>query len=795
MQVRRLKLRGAIGISRGLGREEIEIDFRKFGNGLIAVVGPNGAGKSTMLECLHPYRRLASREGSLQTHFYLRDSLKEVEFQAGNDIYLSKVFIDSHTGKSEAFLFKNNEPLNNGLTSTYDAALAKVLPDEKLFFVSAFTAQRAKGFADLKPSERKQLLIRLLNFERYQLYHDYAREKKAKTQADLEAKEDLLRIAEAEAVSIAKLLEEANQAEAQLTESTVTRDAAEDVIVETDKMLLTAREKVTRLQEALQRTETEKSGIAAKISELTIGLTKQNLELGQNLNKRKTIKAEQELWGKVLAELPVYEKMLAELKEVREQIAEMETSRRQLTELRNRNMKTKSVFDTEMYAWSKRKNEIEQGHVFAIAKLQAEIRSEEQYIAATTETLKKLEEAQKLLGNVPCAQVPEYVAECQLLGLARKNKMEVPEIKNAIAQHVLAAVNRRAAIESEDGQYKQTLAFHEELKPKEPQYEPEISFDVERFNKLRARQMEIEAVGPEAKIAGSKEGEKTVAVLLEQLKALTDADTVIAVRISEIEAEVTGYRAKYGELSEKDTTGKLEAARQTVAELEETRQIHKNLLDAAERVIAETNQKLAVIESKREASKAAEERSKQIRLEIIEKRKAISEWELLRMACSKDGIPALELSDAGPAITEIANTLLVETFGSDFQIAFDTQRETKEHKLKESFEVVVYGKGEETVLENLSGGEKVWVEKAIAEAITIHLNETTGLALETGYSDEADGALDPDRKQVYLDMLRAAHKRSNRWHTLVITHTEAIWAQITQRIILRPDTGEIEINA
>lgn len=70
MKILKLKLRGAIGIRKGLGVEEVEIDFTQFQTGLIALTGRNGSGKTTIMENLHPYRQMVSRDGSLQSHFY-----------------------------------------------------------------------------------------------------------------------------------------------------------------------------------------------------------------------------------------------------------------------------------------------------------------------------------------------------------------------------------------------------------------------------------------------------------------------------------------------------------------------------------------------------------------------------------------------------------------------------------------------------------------------------------------------------------------------------------------------------
>jgi exonuclease SbcC len=102
----------------------------------------------------------------------------------------------------------------------------------------------------------------------------------------------------------------------------------------------------------------------------------------------------------------------------------------------------------------------------------------------------------------------------------------------------------------------------------------------------------------------------------------------------------------------------------------------------------------------------------------------------------------------------------------------------------ETFEVYIHDTeaGTEQELKTLSGGEGVWIKKAIYDAFGIIRAQNTGTQFLTAFQDEADGALDPDSRERFFRMLERAHEESGRRHTIVITHSREIQEMISQRI-------------
>jgi len=65
---------------------------------------------------------------------------------------------------------------------------------------------------------------------------------------------------------------------------------------------------------------------------------------------------------------------------------------------------------------------------------------------------------------------------------------------------------------------------------------------------------------------------------------------------------------------------------------------------------------------------------------------------------------------------------------------------------------VVFGAtaGESKSVSSLSGGERVWINECLTRAIALYLAATTQRRYETLFCDETDGALDPERKRMFM---------------------------------------------
>jgi DNA repair protein SbcC/Rad50 len=132
----------------------------------------------------------------------------------------------------------------------------------------------------------------------------------------------------------------------------------------------------------------------------------------------------------------------------------------------------------------------------------------------------------------------------------------------------------------------------------------------------------------------------------------------------------------------------------------------------------------------------------------------LSAWSLLAKCLSNDGVIALDIDDAGPTFSALANDLLLACYGPRFTLEVITQSETVKGELREDFDIVVHDglRDESKSLKLVSGGERVWINECLTRAIALYLAGNTGRRYGTLFCDEADGPLDPEHKRMFMAM-------------------------------------------
>jgi DNA repair protein SbcC/Rad50 len=744
IRMTRLRLRGAKGIWKNQRIDEIDLNLEALGEGVLALVGANGKGKTTILENLHPWPKMLTRDGTLKSHFRLRDSFRDLYFTDDRTGWRYRALIQINaataSGGAEYFLSCDKgqgfEPLPgiNGRLEPYEAAVAALFGSLEMYLRTAFQTQRPTKYApDLSEAtkgERKALFAELSGIDYLDAYRA-----EAKSRADsLDA--DLLRL-------------EATIAAASDVEEVI-RKASETIEFQRQAGIAAEGDE-ERAQASLARLAGEREVLAVAVASLDRATVRRQ-EIGREIEN-------------LLAEVAKAEKEIEGFRAAADGRGKAEEELARIREL-----------EGEAAALRGEKAKIDEDHRKALIEFQ----EESEGLRLHSETLRRdLEAARKAH-----AQAEQDLA-------VAKAKLSAPIVDTCPTCGQALPADRLEALHH----------AHEEAEARVRELEckvAEAAAALEAYRKVYEDDAAefSKRVRPEpAPFAGAFRLEE-----LETDLAFADADALRATirKADEAAVRIEEARTRAGNARHAAAVKRLDSQ-----ELET--QIAEGLplreaLAAKEREIEGEREHLSVARSSAAAAKAfleaathnLEEARARLaaRDEADKKRAALAlerdDWRFLERACGPDGIQALELDALAPSIAAETNGLLAVQ-SERYTVRFDTTRiggKGARAKQIEDFLIFVQDSetGEEQEIGTLSGGEAVWIRKALYDGFGIIRARNTGTQFRTVFLDEADGALDPEARMSYLRMLEAAHRQSGRYQTIIITHSRELQAMVGQVI-------------
>lgn len=794
MKPKRLKLIGFKGIASGRGKAQVEIDFTGINPEakIVALAGPNGAGKSTIIDNMHPFRVMPSRSSkaipsafSYKDQVVMGDSGKELDWEHDGIDYRS-VFTFRQTAKTfkqDCFLFVvgpdgQSKPwsdsatglTSDGKTDNYDQCVEAILGKPELFFTAQFSAQGKQPIGRMSAGEVKALLGQMLGMDQTVALGVKANAVTKELKPHLNAIQDL----------IARLLQDRPNLE-QLQQQCQQYQSQSDHLHDQQDKARQQRDKALEHLSVVKQQVAQQEGILAQHQQIqqqldsaTVAAQGKQQGLAQRHQQEKATldgQVQQSASAVHVARQRVSDlrKQIDTQSELAAQAPMLNAEREKLVQLQaKRNAQVAIVEQNEPVVF--KLNSIRE-ELMGLKQSLVQAETDGRHIA---DVLAKVKATASLLGEVPCRGTA-MAGRCKLLAESNYAAQQIPAIEVKLNGVRVLFKNTRSQAASQEQEIVAMVEAEGQIKQAR-QALVEIDSAISTCNNTLARQSFVDAaVGQlpllqqqaqqaQEELARAENAQAQVNAQLSQLEQRQSAERQEL--LQECQREVARLQAAKASLPAISNGNDAQAAQQALDDANRLEQSIAAQIQGLGKTILDTQTKINRAHDIDSQLAQAQERASQISAEI-------SKWVLLTKALGTDGIVAMQIDDAGPAIAGITNTLLQDCYGGRFQITLVTQAPTAAGIMKEAFLIQVEDthRGEIKLLDDMSGGEKVWINECLVRGIALYIAQAADIQYETLFSDESDGALDPERKRQYMEMQRAVVDRGGYSREYIITQT------------------------
>lgn len=815
MNIQKLYLKGAIGIWKAQGLDEISIDFSQM-TGLIAIAGPTGAGKTAILESLHPFPQVFSRDKpAIKNQFRLKDSIKQLDFLHNGDHWRTLIKIDAETGGVEGFIYINGseESLTDGKITNYKKIIKKEFGSVDLFLNSVFSRQNGTKMSDMQAADLKNLVSEFCGkrLEKLKAHEENTKASVKELSKKIDAVDVSLQRENETILQYADAKTKLVTAETALKETNGARVEAEGK-VQAGQKALPDMVSVARMQEDIQNQIDEKEGEIAKLEEhskkVTSDTAADRAVIEESISEnRKAIETQETILkdkdaieGAELEETRLSDGLDSWKSDHNDSYHSYETFVAGLDKAKAEDVKAGNLYNDARHKnvdeYQKLKDDLQaktntieshQRKVDAFSndpqleKLDLHLRHAGPMAAGletrgtiTIEEIIHDIEPKTVIHSIPCnSEDCPYVAqalqakkdipllEAQIKEIQDKNLESVKSLQDSIEEHTTEKDTIRGRMEASQARGTDRNEAHTKAQATRNAEIERLSFiiglimsDGERL-KLKIREIEAE---------------------IEKCKELSARKPLIQIadeRLIDLKSKRDDLSADIKNLEE-DFQKLLDAnCRRGLEILSAITPLKDKLDPGIEDKITELNKGMEFFgrqvsnldrESKgieadivrlEENVKTADTAAKSVK-EFTDRRKMLSikhaAWLYVQNKCGKDGIQALEINSVAPSIVESANALLEKAFGPAARVDI----KTLDADGKEILELVcIDNEGEEVPIKNRSGGEQRYGMLPMRLAMAALSRRKSGINLQTMFLDEADDGLSEEAAISYTNLYRA----------------------------------------
>jgi len=780
MQVLSLTLKGFRGIRDGLGRDELSLDFERLADGaeLVAIAGANGRGKTTVMDNMHPYLTMPSRAAvagqggfSYYDHVSLPENEKDLTWAHEGRSYRSQVVIRLNgRRKTEAFLFVlgdsgrwmplrlDDGTVSDGKVETYNRCVEAICGSADTFFTSVFSAQGKRQLSTYRNAEIKTLLADLLGQEEIRALGQKAGETARLLKAGLSAIRQELAGLDEEAGRVSSERRRLDGASGRVVQRLAARQLAQ-------RDLEAVRARHARLSDERNQsrvTETRRAQLLAERKALVDTGTQaiEALKAQDRGEEQRLERLVQRIVNRVNQERSRWQALQHTQRQCREVLEAAGAVRRAVVRLplAERVLSLRNAQTATRRQQAQRLTQCQAAEHMAEQKLAGIEREAGKAVLQAEELAHRF----GLTGEVPCVGT-DLQGQCKLMGDAREAQVLIPSAKGQITR----LVGEKAQVQSDLGtarRLRETLADAPQA----------VAWAEHRGERARQRASRLAVLA--AKAGEIAQARTALSNVEQELATLEQCDVAQGngVETAEEQAErqqIDGARQVVAEQLARQS----QHFRAGLNRLEETlaampAPFDGQQLTAAVQAMAQGEEAVATAEQAhlvavRDAqlletlchhTQTLASRRSQVQTRIAHVEVELGGWNLFARCMSNDGLIALAIDDAGPALSGLANDLLLACYGSRFTVSIHTLVETGKGEQREGFDIVVHDGevGESKSVSLMSGGERVWINECLTRAVALYLAQHSGRRYTTLFSDEADGALDPERKRMFMAMKR-----------------------------------------